>query len=126
MTVLMLVPVLTYHDIGPQAKGRLVISAKSFEEQMRYLKEQGYRVISLSEFHEFLGRNYQGTVQSIADNNWDDDIIATLDEAITRFKQMFLGKEEELRINEPAAEPMEGPQAQETITRYRPAPVEKR
>ena len=28
-----LVPVLTYHDIGPQAKGRLVIAAKSFADQ---------------------------------------------------------------------------------------------
>jgi peptidoglycan/xylan/chitin deacetylase (PgdA/CDA1 family) len=54
-----LVPVLTYHDIGPQAKGRLVIGIKSFEEQMRYLKDQGYRVISLSEFHEFLSLRRQ-------------------------------------------------------------------
>ncbi len=54
-----LVPVLTYHDIGPQAKGRLLIGVKSFEEQMRYLKEQGYRVISLSEFHEFLSLRRQ-------------------------------------------------------------------
>jgi peptidoglycan/xylan/chitin deacetylase (PgdA/CDA1 family) len=54
-----LVPVLTYHDIGPQAKGRLVISAKSFEDQMHYLKEQGYRVVSLSEFHEFLSLRRQ-------------------------------------------------------------------
>jgi peptidoglycan/xylan/chitin deacetylase (PgdA/CDA1 family) len=54
-----LVPVLTYHDIGPQAKGRLVISVKSFEEQMRYLKDQGYRVISLSQFHDFLSLRRQ-------------------------------------------------------------------
>lgn len=49
-----LVPVLTYHDIGPQAKGRLVIGAKAFAEQMRYLKANRYRVITLAEFHEFL------------------------------------------------------------------------
>jgi len=49
-----LVPVLTYHDIGPQAKGRLVIGAKAFAEQMRYLKAHRYRVITLAEFHEFL------------------------------------------------------------------------
>jgi peptidoglycan/xylan/chitin deacetylase (PgdA/CDA1 family) len=49
-----LVPVLTYHDIGPQAKGRLVIGAKAFAEQMRYLKANNYRVITLAEFHEFL------------------------------------------------------------------------
>src|SRR4029434_2143210 len=38
--------------------GRMVLAAKSFEEQMRYLKAQGYRVISLRDFVEFgrLGR----------------------------------------------------------------------
>ena len=49
-----LVPVLAYHDIGPQAKGRLVIGAKAFAEQMRYLKTHHYRVITLDELHEFL------------------------------------------------------------------------
>ena len=49
-----LVPVLTYHDIGPQTKGRLVLAAKAFTEQMRYLKANRYRVITLAEFHEFL------------------------------------------------------------------------
>ena len=49
-----LVPVLTYHDIGAQPKGRLVIGAKAFEEQMRYLKANRYRVISLTALHEFL------------------------------------------------------------------------
>jgi peptidoglycan/xylan/chitin deacetylase (PgdA/CDA1 family) len=49
-----LVPVLTYHDIGPQAKGRLVISAKSFGEQMRYLKDNHYRVVTLAQLYEFL------------------------------------------------------------------------
>jgi len=49
-----LVPVLTYHDIGPQAKGRLVISVKDFTEQMQYLKAQGYRVVSLDDLYEFL------------------------------------------------------------------------
>ena len=45
-----LVPILVYHDIGPQAKGRLVIGVKSFDAQMRYLKSQGYRVVSIKEF----------------------------------------------------------------------------
>ena len=49
-----LVPVLTYHDIGPQARGRLVIAARSFADQMRYLKANHYRVIALAEFFEFL------------------------------------------------------------------------
>jgi len=54
-----LVPILTYHDIAPQAKGRLVIAVKAFEEQMRYLKANGYRVVSLRDFHDFLTRGRQ-------------------------------------------------------------------
>jgi peptidoglycan/xylan/chitin deacetylase (PgdA/CDA1 family) len=54
-----LVPILTYHDVAPQAKGRLVIAVKSFDEQMRYLKTNGYRVVTLREFHDFLARGRQ-------------------------------------------------------------------
>lgn len=73
-----LVPVLTYHDIAPQAKGRLVISVKSFEEQMRYLKEQGYRVVSLSEFHEFLSLRRQLPRRSV---------VITFDDGYKSFMQ---------------------------------------
>jgi len=48
-----LVPILCYHNLAPQSKGRLVLGVKSFEEQMHYLKSQGYRVVSLKEFLEF-------------------------------------------------------------------------
>lgn len=53
-----IVPILCYHNLGEQAKGRLVLAASSFRDQMRYLKSNGYRVISLREFVEFtqLGR----------------------------------------------------------------------
>jgi len=53
------VPVLVYHNIGPETKGRLVIAARSFEEQMRYLKVHGYRVVSLGELHEFFAGRRQ-------------------------------------------------------------------
>lgn len=68
-----LVPVLTYHNIGPQAKGRLVIAAKAFEEQMRYLKAQGYRVLSLKQFLEFSALKRQlprKTVVLTFDDGW--------------------------------------------------------
>ncbi len=68
-----LVPVLTYHNIGPQAKGRLVIAAKAFEEQMRYLKAEGYRVVSLKEFLEFTALKRQlprKTVVLTFDDGW--------------------------------------------------------
>ena len=36
-----IVPILTYHNLAEQAKGRLVLAASSFREQMRYLKTNG-------------------------------------------------------------------------------------
>jgi F-type H+-transporting ATPase subunit alpha len=82
-----------------------------------------------SEFLEFLRHQYKPTLQSIAANNWDDDIIGALNEAVERFKQMFLGKADEVRLNEPVAEPLAGEENRETITRFRDGstdrPVEK-
>ena len=43
-------PVLVYHDIGAQRDGLLRIAASTFEEQMRYLKREGYRAIRLEDF----------------------------------------------------------------------------
>jgi peptidoglycan/xylan/chitin deacetylase (PgdA/CDA1 family) len=48
-----LVPILVYHNLGAQPKGRLVLGAQAFEQQMRYLKAEGYRVIALRDFLEF-------------------------------------------------------------------------
>jgi peptidoglycan/xylan/chitin deacetylase (PgdA/CDA1 family) len=45
-----LVPVLVYHNLGAQSKGRLVLGADAFAEQMRYLKREGYHVVTLAEF----------------------------------------------------------------------------
>jgi peptidoglycan/xylan/chitin deacetylase (PgdA/CDA1 family) len=54
-----LVPILVYHNLAPQAKGRMVLGAKRFEEQMRYLKIQGYRVITVQQFVEFVSLKRQ-------------------------------------------------------------------
>ncbi|MEU0153207.1 F0F1 ATP synthase subunit alpha [Micromonospora fulviviridis] len=72
-----------------------------------------------SEFLQYLRHKHEGVLAGIADNKWDDDIIGSLDSAITEFKKVFLGKEDELRINEPAAKPMEGEENRETVTRFR-------
>src|SRR5262249_19649284 len=36
-----LVPILCYHNMGAQTRGRLLMSVSAFEEQMRYLKREG-------------------------------------------------------------------------------------
>ncbi|MFG2101811.1 F0F1 ATP synthase subunit alpha [Micromonospora echinaurantiaca] len=72
-----------------------------------------------SEFLQYLRHKHEGVLAAIADHKWDDDIIGSLDSAITEFKQVFLGKEDERRINEAPAAPLEGDEARETVTRFR-------
>ncbi|MCX4470310.1 ATP synthase subunit alpha [Micromonospora sp. MW-13] len=71
------------------------------------------------EFLQYLRHKHEGVLAAIADNKWDDELIASLDQAIVSFKQMFLGKEDEPRINEAPAKPLEGEENRETVTRYR-------
>ncbi|MCZ7427590.1 F0F1 ATP synthase subunit alpha [Micromonospora sp. WMMA1949] len=72
-----------------------------------------------SEFLQYLRHKHEGILASIADNKWGDDIIASLDSAITEFKQLFLGKEDEVRVNDAPAKPLEGEPSRETVTRFR-------
>ncbi|AEB46989.1 MULTISPECIES: F0F1 ATP synthase subunit alpha [Micromonospora] len=80
-----------------------------------------------TQFLEYLRRKHNATLQAIADNKWDDEIIAALDAAVTEFKKGFLGREDERTVNEAPAEPLEGESEHETVTRYSGgAPAEKR
>jgi len=49
-----LVPVLVYHNLGKDSRGRLVLGVDAFTEQMKYLKAHGFRVVSAAEFVEWL------------------------------------------------------------------------
>ncbi|MER6590485.1 F0F1 ATP synthase subunit alpha [Micromonospora purpureochromogenes] len=72
-----------------------------------------------SEFLQYLRHKHEGVLAAIADNKWGDDIIGSLESAITEFKQVFLGKEDERRINEAPAAPLQGEENRETVTRFR-------
>lgn len=48
------VPILSYHRFADNCDSPLCLPARVFDQQMKYLKENGYRVISLGELHEFL------------------------------------------------------------------------
>ena len=60
-----LVPVLVYHNLGPQARGKLILATQRFEEQMQYLKQEGYTVISLRQFLEFTSLRRQLPPKSV-------------------------------------------------------------
>ncbi|WFF06828.1 F0F1 ATP synthase subunit alpha [Micromonospora sp. WMMD1076] len=72
-----------------------------------------------SEFLQYLRHKHEGVLAAIADNKWDDEIISSLDSAISEFKQVFLGKEDEVRVNDAPAKPLEGEETRETVTRFR-------
>ncbi|MGN9813615.1 F0F1 ATP synthase subunit alpha [Micromonospora sp. BQ11] len=72
-----------------------------------------------SEFLQYMRHKHEGVLAAIADGKWSDDIAGSLDQAITSFKQVFLGKEDERPINEAPAAPLEGEENRETVTRFR-------
>jgi len=82
-----LVSILVYHNIGPQAKGRLTIGVKSFDEQMRYLKSQGIRVVSLKEFLEYASLQRQLPRKSVV-LTFDDGYKAFLQYAYPILKEL--------------------------------------
>ena len=49
------IPILTYHRFAEDCSSPLCMPAKTFERQMRYLKEKGYHVITPEELYFFLG-----------------------------------------------------------------------
>jgi F-type H+-transporting ATPase subunit alpha len=73
------------------------------------------------EFRQHLRATHPGTLASIADGEWDDDIVSTLDEVIADFKNAFLVRADGTRVNEPEAEAIdETERRRETVTRVRP------
>lgn len=78
-----------------------------------------------SEFLQYLRHKHEGILAQIAGGTWGDDVIASLDAAISDFKKLFLGKEDERRINEPAAEPLAGAEERETVTRFQDEPTDR-
>ena len=76
-----------------------------------------------SEFLENLRQSREGLLHTIADGDWNDDIVASLDEAILHFKTIFLTGDGKPVINEEEAEAMaEGVERKETVKRVKRTP----
>jgi peptidoglycan/xylan/chitin deacetylase (PgdA/CDA1 family) len=54
------VPILSYHRFADNCDSPLCLPARVFDQQMKYLKENGYRVIGIGELLEFL--NYRNSL----------------------------------------------------------------
>jgi peptidoglycan/xylan/chitin deacetylase (PgdA/CDA1 family) len=59
------VPVLVYDGVARERSGRLTVAARSFEQQMQYLRAEGYRPVSLKEFLEFTDGRRQLPMKSV-------------------------------------------------------------
>jgi peptidoglycan/xylan/chitin deacetylase (PgdA/CDA1 family) len=56
-----LVPVLSYHNFSrDRSTNRMMVTEAAFEEQMRFLLDNGYRVITLNQLTDFL--NFKGQI----------------------------------------------------------------
>jgi F-type H+-transporting ATPase subunit alpha len=79
------------------------------------------------EFLAYLRHKHKGVLDGIAETGkLSDDLIESLTNAISQFKQMFLAEDTALRPHEAPAEAMpEGEEAHEKVTRLRPPTDEK-
>jgi F-type H+-transporting ATPase subunit alpha len=74
-----------------------------------------------TDFLQHLRRSNPGLVAGIASGEWDDEIIKSLDEAITSFKDTFLARDSGTQVNEPEAEAIdEEARRRETVKRVVP------
>lgn len=48
------IPILCYHNLDPSKQGSMTVSTKKFEEQLKWLKDNGYTVIPLKEAVAYL------------------------------------------------------------------------
>jgi peptidoglycan/xylan/chitin deacetylase (PgdA/CDA1 family) len=69
------IPILCYHNLNPTKPGSMNLTPKKFEEQMEWLKDNGFTVIPLAEAVEFLqGKRSSLPEKSVvitADDGWE-------------------------------------------------------
>jgi len=71
-----------------------------------------------ADFLGYLRHTHKEILTTIAENTWNDDVVAQLESVIEEFKRQFKGEGKELRINEPAAKEMEeGVESRESVKR---------
>jgi peptidoglycan/xylan/chitin deacetylase (PgdA/CDA1 family) len=67
------VPVLAYHAFSLSKSGKNIVTQTAFESQMRYLKENGYHVITLDQLFDFMELKAQIPKKSVVitiDDGW--------------------------------------------------------
>jgi F-type H+-transporting ATPase subunit alpha len=79
-----------------------------------------------TEFLQYLRHSHKSTMETIAANTWNDDVVSALDGAIAHFKEMFLARDGGIQVHEAEAEALaEGVEGREKVTRVRPPQARK-
>ena len=74
------VPVIAYHKFSENTADVLTVKRSAFEEQMKFLKENGYRVITMDEFFDFIDLKRPIPKKSVV-ITIDDDWLSTYETA---------------------------------------------
>jgi peptidoglycan/xylan/chitin deacetylase (PgdA/CDA1 family) len=67
------VPILSYHNFSESRADKMTVTAAAFEEQMKFLKDKGYHVITLDQLYDFLDFKIQIPKKSVVitiDDGW--------------------------------------------------------
>ena len=70
------IPVLMYHSIDYEKGNELRVPLKNFEEQMKFLKDQGYTTLTLDQLYDFFENNKPVPEKSVAvtfDDGYQDN-----------------------------------------------------
>jgi peptidoglycan/xylan/chitin deacetylase (PgdA/CDA1 family) len=81
-----MVPVLSYHKFSKDKADVLTVKESAFEEQMKFLKTSGYRVITMDELFDFLDYNRPIPKKSVV-ITIDDDWYSTYEIAFPILKK---------------------------------------
>jgi F-type H+/Na+-transporting ATPase subunit alpha len=73
-----------------------------------------------TDFLSYLRHEHTETLTQIAAGNWDDDIVGALDRALGEFKKGFAPSESGPYSGDAAAQPLEGDEGSEKVTRVVP------
>lgn len=88
------VPVLMYHHVSdiPSNVGETIVPLQRFSEQLRYLKQQGYNTITISELADYMAGKSSLPPRAIAltfDDGWKSSIMVASVLKTMNFKATF-------------------------------------